>query len=817
MATTAPATDLTPSQGIEQAKQFDRILEQSRDLICERLERAVAAMLDKAKDGLSALIDATRSLEERRLYEEARSVAVAQRKDIEKQFQASYIGEFRRRSDRARKTGLASGEHSAMLGQLELVGQDDFEETLRVNNMAAKLRAYCDEELVALDQRVGVLLGDADLQANDNPFSPQVICDAYKHACRQADAGMRVRRVLLKLFDDHVLDDIRSMYKAVNVLLVENSILPQIRYGVSRSPARKAPPPGVPARAEAPGEAPLADAPAGAAQDIFAILQNLIAANAVAMGGQGSGRGTRAEAPTVAPAAGAPMAPGGPGILPAGGGIPVAALQGAELMGSLTRIQLGDLSAVAGGNLTASASAPGTTNVLRELKATSVGAGMGAMDLMTLDIVAMLFDQVFDDPEVPNGVKGLIGRMQIPMLKVAVADKSFFSTKSHPARRLLDTLGEIGSRLPADFGPADPLFARLGSILQELVDGYQADLEIFVTVRERLEALLAEEVQRAEQEAREAARRMEEMERLALAKRVAEEEVKARIQVRELPAPILDFLVHQWLKLLLLVHVKEGKESSLWTRAVGAMDRLIWSIEPKNTLDERRKLVAVIPGLVRQLAVGLKAAGIQSEARAKFFAELIKYHKQAITPPGEARSDPASPEQAAPARSEGTAAAGQPAPAAGDTSGSGSASLDFSGPITVRNPFGEGEVDVNSLDLDFTALEPGSAPAAREAGEANPVASLVVGMWIEFQESGNRPARRPGRLIFVTPRKTRYLFAFDRAGKDIVPYTPGELGRRFRLGDVVIIDEPHDQSLFDRIMGGLLGKLRAPEARQASR
>ena len=37
------------------------------------------------------------------------------------------------------------------------------DETLRFNDMANKLRAYCEDELVALDQRVGVLLGDADL------------------------------------------------------------------------------------------------------------------------------------------------------------------------------------------------------------------------------------------------------------------------------------------------------------------------------------------------------------------------------------------------------------------------------------------------------------------------------------------------------------------------------------------------------------------------------------------------------------------------------------------------------------------------------
>src|SRR5688572_15445154 len=176
----APANDASPTttSGLHQANQFAGLLDQSRDLICESLDRAVAGMLDKAKAALTTLVDETRDLVERRLYEETRDVAVAQRKTMEKQFQSAYLGEFRRRTDRARKIGQTMAQSDEEPGQLELVGEDDFDETLRFNTMVAKLRAYCDEELVALDQRVGVLLGDASLQANDNPFSPQVICDA---------------------------------------------------------------------------------------------------------------------------------------------------------------------------------------------------------------------------------------------------------------------------------------------------------------------------------------------------------------------------------------------------------------------------------------------------------------------------------------------------------------------------------------------------------------------------------------------------------------------------------------------------------------
>ena len=50
--------------------------------------------------------------------------------------------------------------------------------------------------------------------------------------------------------------------------------------------------------------------------------------------------------------------------------------------------------------------------------------------------------------------------------------------------------------------------------------------------------------------------------------------------------------------------------------------------------------------------------------------------------------------------------------------------------------------------------------------------------------------------------------ATDRAGKEIIQCSRAEIGRRFLMGQAVKLDEPPEESLFDRIMNGLLGKLR---------
>jgi hypothetical protein len=737
---------------------FDGLLTQCRDLAAGQLDKAIAGMLEKADAALSELATKTQNRETQKLYLEAKDAVRAQRAAMEQRFRASYLSEFKQRTNKGKKTGgsFADFDLDASSFELSVVADDDLEETLKFNEMAAKLRRICEDECNALDQRVGVLLGDAGLQAEDSPLSPQAICDAYKKTCRKLVESVAVRGVFLKLFDDHVLDEVRSIYKAVNELLVQNAILPKIRYGVTKKKDRKRGPKG---DKDKDGKAEDDEDDGG---DVFAALQKLFAGKG---GGAGAGGG----------------GPGGTGV----GGGPV--LAGAELLGSLTKLQLDGLAAFAasGGQLAAGAPVTGTTNVLHDLKSSEVGASMGQMDAMTLDVVAMLFDQLFDDPKIPLGAKGLIGRIQIPMLKVAIADKEFFSKKTHPARQLLDTLGEIAIRLPADFNTGSPLFGRLETILQELISGYQDNVEIFNLVREKLIALMASEDRRIEQEVRSAAERVIQEESLAVAKSVAQEEVRARVAGTALPGPVLEFLVEQWLKLMLIIHVKRGPASEAWLHAIEAMDQLIWSVQPKDSPEDRRKLATIVPPLLKRLAAGMEVAGIEHEIREIFIAELMKTHTRIMSAPlkrkGEAPQAPAE------------------ASAVADA-------LDFTSSITVRNPYGGGEVQVSAVDLAADAEHHGHA--AKEA--AAMLDGLKQGDWVEFKET-DVEERRPARLIFVSPRKTRYIFS-DRSEKEYIQCTRSEIARRLRTGEAVVIEEVPEVPFFERIMGGVISKMRGAAA-----
>ncbi|HEY5896592.1 MAG TPA: DUF1631 family protein [Burkholderiales bacterium] len=734
-----------------QASSFESLLNESRDLVCEQLLAAVKAMLEKADESLAALSSETQSREAQELYQQTRKVLASGRDGLEREFHKAYLNEFRKHTSLIREEAQSFSELDT---SLQLVGEDDLEETLKFKEVAAKLRRYCDEELAALDQRVGVLLGDANLSAENNPFGPETIGDAWQEACRTLDANAKVRGVLLRLFDDHVVDQVRSIYKAVNALLVKNSILPKIRYGVAKKGDGKRPPGA--AKDEDGGDEDAAkegDAEANE-KNLFSLLQKLV-------GGGAGGAGA---------------------VLPPGAVI----LQGAELLGSLTKLQQGDASVIPGGLSAAAAS--GTTNVLHELKASSFGAGLVQMDATTLDIVAMLFDQLFDDPNIPAGLKGLIGRLQIPMLKVAIADKTFFANKKHPARLLLDSFGEMATRLPPEFNTEDPTFVHLEAMIQHLLDNFQDDVGIFDSVRAQIQGIAAEHDKHIEEQAQAVAVRIEQTENLAVAKTAAEDEVKVRLQAHSVPGPVLEFIVEQWLKLLLLIHAKSGAGSENWKRAVDAMDDLIWSVEPKKTADDRRKLAAKVPNLVKTLVSGLDAIGAPPEVRESFFAELMRYHTAALNPPKGQAEAPAPAKPVAP---------------------------DFTEAVTVRNPYGAGEIQVTGLDFVAQPADPDKRESAKAALRSSlavpPPENMEIGTWVEFRPKDAAEEQRAAKLLFVSPKKTRYLFS-DRRGKNILELTRAEIVRRLRTGEAVRLEEEPVEPLFDRIMGGLMQKVRTPAA-----
>jgi hypothetical protein len=590
-----------------------------------------------------------------------------------------------------------------------------------------------------------------------------------------------------------------------------------------------------------------------------------------------------------------------------------------SLIGSLTKLQQGDVGAFpdvppdVGAWLASRQSSlpvddfvPPTPNVLRALKSTSLGQQMGQMDTVTLDIVSMLFDQIFGDGRIPAAMKALIGRLQIPMLKVAVLDKTFFSRKSHPARHMLDTLGELSMGLGDGFAPGTPLHQRVDAIITQLIEQFEEDFGVFDRITADLQAMIGELNQKADQVGKSESKRILDKERLEVARLFAQNEMKARIEGHELPRAVLRFLSTEWMKLLILAYAKGGRDSKAWTSLVETLDILVWSLTPKYTVDERKRLVSILPGLLKRLGKGMEVIGTDRLVRERFNAVLMRCHSRAIAggsvtdlfqrstsstasqatraaapsvPLPEPRvaetgapdagpvitpdvptpwptspeltlsglaSPPPVPEPVADAGSSSSGDGMQveevdfptgevhdiTAPMPESTSGlapdrtltpvainvteplplseemSAEPPPEIFPAVKVKNPFGEGEIEVEEVSFnDLPGFFSGGAmaaplPSAPTDEFSERASRLTEGDWVEIHQEGKESVQ--ARLSFISPYRSTFVFS-NRKGQKVAEYSSYQVTSYLRSGRLHVLEET---PLFDRAFGNLVSILR---------
>lgn len=609
-----------------------RLLHECRDKATAQLMRALQGMLDKVDDTLFDLAEKSESNALQSAYFDAMREVRLRRQQMEEDFRRQLLASYRSNVQSDFKAEDGDQSDDAALPDLMLLDNDDLEESLAITNMVTKLEAIASEELFALDKRVGFLLHDADLTRHQNPFGPKVICDAARQACRQVESGIEVKLIILKLFDRLVVGAVPAIYGDLNEHLVQASILPHVcRTMASKKPAPRGTAAGVAKRSTA--------------------MQDTAESGPPKIQDQGPGGGVR-------PATAALSSDGAEAVAPddllaalrcimmangADQGSLGVAGQSEELrrmLGALTLIQQGHTEPLKESREQSQeiAVVGDMGNVLRQVKTARIATGIGHFDDMMIDIVAMMFDYILDDKNLADSIKALIARLQIPILKVAIVDKSFFARKFHPARKLLNTIAGAAIGWSEKDNHNDTLYEKIEAIVHCVLSEFDDDPSIFSLLLQDFEHYLSQQEHLSEASSLKSAEIVESRERLQAARNAAQNEVARRVSGDDVPEVIGDFLNTYWKELLIVSCVDGGEQGDEWKRHVKTMDDLVWSVTPKRTPKERFKLVGLLPGLVKRLNEGMMSASMDLRMRDRFIAELADYHAKAVKPSVEERA-----------------------------------------------------------------------------------------------------------------------------------------------------------------------------------
>jgi hypothetical protein len=270
-----------------------------------------------------------------------------------------------------------------------------------------------------------------------------------------------------------------------------------------------------------------------------------------------------------------------------------------------------------------------------------------------------------------------------------------------------------------------------------------------------------------------------------------------------MPEPVRAYLERVWEKALVVSYAAHGEGSERWAITLGTMDDLIWSVAPKETGEDRKKLVSLLPELLKRLHAGMDLIALPPESRNQFFAELVRCHAQAVKS-GLAPSAGPVPQPPANLQVVGASTAKADAhveeqPAEPHDVWAEGASADA--PQLVATQVNQGDVLIEEIKLQGTGDFVDDDP--RQKWD-NLVSSLVRGMWVQFLQKNGATIR--AKLTWISPLKGIYLFS-NPNGARALAFEPKALAEAFRRGRAEVIS---DSPLVESAMNSMVSSMKEP-------
>jgi hypothetical protein len=676
---------------------------------------------------------------------------------------------------------------------MALVPFEEMDTRVALGGVSKPFESLHSDALQTLNVRLAFLLDRDILRVSQNPFRPEVFLVALQRAWLEFDPDPESAPLLQPLIKPGMFIELGPMLAALNLALQSKGVLPG---SVDGYKGRKADAARAAAGERARGsQAALAQqlrqffassdvAGSAAGQIVDNIAGGLLQGaggidlsipdlpmsalnsgavwvpNAAGQGAAGQGAATAAGGAVAGAASGLATAgaPGGVWVQgPAQGfqsrGVSNEQAQRQSQVGAkqplfayLAQLQA-TTAAGAVGNEEAGGGAPIPANVfyLPNIKQSVPQGSLTRADESTIDLLTAIFDTVFRDQNISQEIRDLIRFLQIPVLKAALVDKNFFFQEEHPARRLIDLLSRMGWEQRK--GPEDPLFKAMQRSVDRVGRDYGQELSVFAQAVNDLEASIQAEERVAAAAIAEPIAAALQQEKMAESAKLAKNAVALRIGTGEVIAVVEAFLEQRWVSVLTVAYsIEDGKPGAV-NNATRAMDELIWSVRPKLNADDRKLLIAKLPGMLAALNKWLDVIKWQDADRLQFFAELAECHASIVRAPLDL-----SPER----------------------------QLEIS--VQVARQAAERRLELQAkadaadkADADARAGQPELEAAEEEA--AIEVEGLRRGMWLEFAQPDG--GRRKVKLAWISPLRTLYIFS-TAARQEAFSISGEQLARQFR-------------------------------------
>lgn len=606
--------------------------------------------------------------------------------------------------------------------RITLLSEDDLELGIRLENLGARLNDAIGATLWKIHLRFVTLLHRPTLPQTHNPAGPRGVGNGLLAMFSAAEAtSLDKKLALLERIEDWLRKNLAAMYAEVDAYLegqgvetAQPTIVNTPDSGASRNTAA------------AGTEGGSAVAISGSA---LLALQKMLGDNTQAESGAPMAMPTGAVASLLSQAALERL---------------IARLDDLDKRGVFDKLSAAPFGGASAGEsmmpelFSEHENGQPTQKILRSAE---LGIPTHATEGIAIDTLALIFEAMFSDPELPDALKAIISSLQIAVLKVAMKDSSLFTDEQHVVRQVIDAMGELVVGLPLDVSMRHPVCARLAEIAGSLRSEQGKEQEGFRTALTQLQALRDQRQAEMNAAAQAYVPLVQQLDQRGQASRAAREATEKMLELRP-PAIVRDFISTTWRPWLQLVFQEHGGDSREWQENVATVENLLWTFQPKADPEERKALAQRLPVILQRIKTGMTRTGMPAQAQEKFLDECFTLQTQAL------RNQAAT------------------------TTGRGAHPLDIDTLAPSGNTLLSDRLTAGNLTLDFLDYTH-YQPAPSRASPCKP------GDWLEFTAAGGK--RQFGRVGYISPETRRVLLCNPENGLALSIH-PSILDRQLRDG-----------------------------------
>lgn len=308
----------------------------------------------------------------------------------------------------------------------------------------------------------------------------------------------------------------------------------------------------------------------------------------------------------------------------------------ATMMALMRRLAISSQPSFASGNATSYDTSPQALapNIIRAYRRELREASKGALDHLVIDVIGSLFDAILADPKVPPQLARQIARLQLPVLRAALGDASFFASRKHPVRRFINRIASLGAAFD-DFSEAEArdFLAKVRDLVQDVVEGDFEQIEVYESKLAALEEFAGELASRSAAAHGAAPALLAAKEDEAQLTELYARQIEMDLKGLAAPEFIVHFMSQVWSRVLLRTALAHGGDSAEMKRARQAGLDLVLSVQPKPTPAHRKSFLTGLPNMMQALNLGLNLIGWPEGDRRAFFGQLMPAHAEALKAP----------------------------------------------------------------------------------------------------------------------------------------------------------------------------------------